>query len=288
MISQPLTFSRFFADSYALEKTLCRESVRQKTMVFDAFDRWHGSPVAVSDLCDPLANRFILHQLERLAPKTVHRQRGDILAVWRHAADEHGLCAPPKRVRRVKVPRRIPDAWTREEWGRIIAAARNAEGVYPCGIKIADWWELFALAGYDTALRLDDLLSLPRDVATMDSFTIIQSKTQESVVKRLSGRTKEVARRTLHVEREMLLPWQFCRWTLGDHWRRFVLIPAGLPTGRREGPQKIRRTSASHLERVHPGAAQRHLGHLTPGLAQRHYIDPRIASAEPPLPPELG
>lgn len=287
MISRTLTLSRFFRDSYSLEKSLRPSSAKQVELSLAALDRWHGSPVLVQELCDPLANRFIIHQLELLAPKTVKRQRGDILAVWRYAAEEHKLCEPPKRVRPVKVPKTIPDAWTAEEYGRIIEAAQNIPGVYPCGIRRADWWELFAGAKYDTALRLSDVLSLPVDVARMESFAVMQDKTQEMLIKRLSERTKEVARRTLHVDRELLLPWSYRRETLWEHWRKFVLVPAGLPVGRREGPQKMRRTSASHLERVHPGAAQMHLGHRTPGLAAKHYIDPRIAAAEVPLPPAL-
>src|SRR5690606_35987097 len=96
---------------YQTEKPLRPESMRQVTMSLAAFDRFNGSPVGIGEISDSLLNRWIMAQLERLAPKTVARQRNDVLGVWRYAADEHNLCEPPRRIRKVKVPRRTPDAW---------------------------------------------------------------------------------------------------------------------------------------------------------------------------------
>lgn len=51
--------------------------------------------------------------------------------------------------------------------------------------------------------------------------------------------------------------------------------------------QRLRRSSASEVERVTPGAAAAFLGHATPGLAERCYIDPRIAGPRPVSPTRL-
>ena len=76
--------------------------------------------------------------------------------------------------------------------------------------------------------------------------------------------------------------------------RRLVLEPlamvieaAGLPDTPGNGPQKLRRSSASHLERVCPGSASHHLGHLTPDMAIKHYLDPRIFNEGRELPPPI-
>jgi integrase len=287
MISLPsLSLADFFQGHYSLEKTLCELSVQTVSFSLSVFDRWHGSPVLLSELQDSLINRFVVDQTPRLSPRTVKRQRDNVLAVWRYAADPHGLCEPPRRIRPVRIPRRIPDAWTLKELRRMIDAAKRAEGVYPCGIKIADYWELFIRAGYDTGLRLSDLMSLPVDVLRAPTFQIVQSKTQVAIRKRFAPATIELAKRTL-TSRELLLPWCFGRDVIGKHWKKFVLRPAGLPTGRREGPQKMRRTSASHLEAAVPGSARFHLGHSTPGLAEKHYLAPDVCGGELKLPPEL-
>ena len=92
--------------------------------------------------------------------------------------------------------------------------------------------------------------------------------------------------KTIPPHRELVFPWPYRREQLYVHWRK-ILRGAGVPVTARNGIQKLRRTSASHLEAVQPGSAMRHLGHATRGLAEKHYIDPRVAVARPPLPPEL-
>ena len=66
-----------------------------------------------------------------------------------------------------------------------------------------------------------------------------------------------------------------------------LLRYAGFPT-RGNGLQKLRRTSATHLEAVAPGSATTHLGHATPAMARAHYLDMRIITPLCPLPPEIG
>ena len=50
----------------------------------------------------------------------------------------------------------------------------------------------------------------------------------------------------------------------------------------------LRRTSATLLECVHPGAAKAHLGHRTHGLAYKHYVDPRLLQQNKPIPPSIA
>lgn len=280
------TLSEFFTDHYQPERPIRKSSARQFRLAISSLERWHGGPVPLRDLSDKLANLWLIAEEQKCSPATVKGKRTHVLCVWRYAAEEHGLCDPPRRVRKVIVPRQTPDAWTHEELARMVEAARQIPGKYPSGIKRADWWELFIRADYDTGLRLSDLLSLPVDVVRMQTFSVCQSKTATPLIRRLSPATIAVALRTAGIARELLLPWNYRRETLWRHWKRYVLTPAGIDPSRRHGPQKLRRTSASHLESIRPGSAQAHLGHGTPGLAGKHYLDPRVVSAEPPLPPE--
>lgn len=282
------TLSQFFDDIYSVERAIKPSTERQFRLAIASIDKWNSAHVLLSDLSDSLVSRWLAWESSRISAATVKSKRTHLLCVWRYASEEHGLCDPPRRVRKIVAPGRCPDAWTLAEMRKMIAAAKAIKGCYPNGIRRADWWELFIRSGYDTALRLSDLLSLPVEVAKMQQFSITQAKSGRVLVRRLRPDTLEVAARTLHVTREMLLPWNYRREALWGHWKRHVLIPANIPPTRRNGPQKLRRTSASHLERIAPGSAQKHLGHSTPGLAGKHYIDPSIAGDDPPLPPQWG
>lgn len=278
----------FFTEVYQTEKQLRPRSVQQLEITIRLFDRWHGSPVTLEELNAPLLNKWLMQSETSVAPKTVRNRRGDILAVWRYAAEEHGLCVPPidRRIRAVSVPKGIPEAWTIDEMKLILNATKNVPGYYQCGVKCADWWEGFVRVGYDTALRLSDLLSLPVHIGGM--FCVVQEKTQTALTCQLHRTTIETLERMRSPERKALFEWNMDRTALWRHWKQFILEPAGLKTGHREGPQKLRRTSVSHLAAVSEHAAQRHLGHATPGLARRHYIDPNIADGPRQLPPEIG
>lgn len=287
MIKSDLTISAFFEHVYCLEKELRPSSAQQVELTLAALNNWHGSELRLSELSDDLANRWIKHQLEKaqLSPKTVKRRRGDFLAVWRYAWN-HQLCEPPLRIRNVTVPRRVPDAWPLSALRKMVAAARELKGYYPNGIKRSHFWEMFIRIDYDTALRLGDILSLPAAIARTGRFTVLQGKTLREIHKRLRDSTIEVCRRSLPPEREILLDWPYRREQLWVHWREMILLPAGLPAGRREGPQKMRRTSASHFARLHGReAARRHLGHSFGSVADEHYLAPDIADGEALLPP---
>ena len=100
----------------------------------------------------------------------------------------------PSQLRTVKVPARVPTAFTVEQMCALLAAADSTERPL--------WWRSLLLASYDTALRLGDLLSIERpDVWPDGSLSIVQSKTGrthrvklraetlKAIDKHLAGRT---------------------------------------------------------------------------------------------------
>lgn len=281
------TLEEFFRSDYLLVRPLRSSSVHQLTTTLRVLDRWHGRHVRLEQLSAHLVNRFLRDHAVDHAPKTVSRRRGDLLTLWRFAAAMNLVDPPPKHIRQVTQPRRIPRAWTRDEMSRMLDAADRAQEYYRTGIRIGAFWTVFILLVYDTGLRLSDVLALTLAEVQTGEFEVAQEKTGEAIICRVQEVTLAAIAKTVPPQREKLLPWPYCREYFWKHWKEHVLLPAGLPVGRKEGPQKLRRTSASHLEAVAPGAAMRHLGHRTPGLAQQHYIDPRIAGSRPPLPPSL-
>lgn len=280
--------AEFLLQDYSLERSLEPESLRQLEMSIWALDRWYGRPVQTTELHSGLVNEFLISESTRgQAPHTVNRRRGNILAIWRLAGQRGLTTQMPEGIRRMREPRRLPQAWSLDELRRMIAAAEAVEGEYPNGIRIGQWWGLFLRLGYDTGLRRSDLLEVSVAGMRHGRFEILQQKSQRSILCRVAPATIAALERTIPPDRKKALPWPYSREVFWYHWRQYVIAPAGLLVGRKEGPQKLRRTSATHLEAIRPGAAMAHLGHSTPGLAYASYVDPRFAQSSLLLPPSI-
>ncbi len=279
----------FFRTVYSVERAFRLETARQYEMSLSMFDRWHGKPVMLEELSRDLVNHFLLDHGEGRAKKTVKRRRADILAIWRYAAQVGELERGPQRIRPIKVPRHVPDAWTLHELGLLLAAAggKRFDRYYDSGIHRGRFWEAFILTTYDTGLRRGDMLRLARhQINDKGQVTLVQGKTEMGHYCAVRPTTLAAINRTFPPKRDLIFEWPYSPVTFNVEWRR-ILSVAGQPKRRGNGPQKLRRTSASHLERICPGAASHHLGHLTPDLAMKHYLDPTVAFADRPLPPPL-
>lgn len=284
-----LTLEEFFRLVYIVRRPLKPRSVSSALQTIGLFDRWHGSPVRLIDLTDELLNAFLIDMSRAWRPRTVRRRRTEILMVWRLALETGHTRRPPGIIRKINVPRRLPEAWTLAELRRLLdaAAAKAFDRELPNGIHEGRFWRAFVLTAYDSALRASDLLALERSaINAVGQILVLQEKTQDGHLCRLRGETLEAIAAIFPPERERIFAWPWRREAFYSHWRQ-LLAASGMRQGPREGPQKLRRTSASYVERNSPGAATKHLGHKSGDLARRHYIDPRIADDERPLPPPI-
>ena len=274
---------------YAAARAITSAEVAQFRYAVGKFDKFLGRPATLADLQAPTVNDW-LQSLEAggLSPKTVRNNRGRILALWNDALDEGVIDNEPRRLRKVKIPRFIPVAWSPEEISRLLAAARKAPGQFlKSRVVRAKFWEAFVLVQWDTALRLGDVIAL--ETATVDGqavFRIVQSKTGDIVTCQLRPETVEAIAATFPPERKRVFGDVLSRNRILTGFRRLVEA-AGLTTAN-GSTRMLRRASATAIEALHPGAAMRHLGHRTPGLAYKHYVDPRFISEAKPLMPALA
>jgi integrase len=142
------------------------------------------------------------------------------------------------------------------------------------------------LLNYDSGLRAGDLFTVKRaNLRTGGRLLLICEKTQQPNICQLRPATVEALEAVAIRSDERLIPWPIRKHGFYEWWR-LLLIEAGLPPGRRNGLQRVRRTAATLLERAKPGSATAFLGHRTGDLARKHYLDP-LLSAEVAMPPEL-
>jgi integrase len=288
-LSGDMPLAEFVAQVYFSERDLRPNSQEQVRYSIIALESWAGRLLAVRDLSPALVNGFIADRLQQCGALTVKRERGDILCVWRLAHSHDLLTHFPYHIRKVKAPRRIPTAWTMDEFRLILKAAGNLSGGYVIArgkppIPRRHWWTAFILTAYDTGLRKSDMLALCRGQIRPDlTICVHVAKTLVDHICRIRPETKAAIDATFPPVRQLLFPWPYSYKFVWYHWRQ-VLRLAGLPY---MGLHSLRRTSATYLELVSPGLGGAHLAHITPGniLAEKHHIDPRIARALRPLPP---
>lgn len=280
-----MTLRAFLENYYLREKQLAPQTQRQMRMAVAAFDKWAGREVRFYELRE-LLNEWLRSTEGSHKPKTIKNRRGYIVSLWSYAAECGRASDPPvTRIRKVRVPKPVPDAWTHAELAAMFDACTLTPNYFPNGIPVGPFLRALIMVGYDTGLRGQDLFLLRFD-ALQAQIRMVQQKTGWGHIAPLGEDTLEAIAETVPPRRELVFPWPYRRETFHLYWTR-MLRRAGLPTGRRECLQKLRRTSASHLARENPGAVMRHLGHKDPSMAPKHYIDPRIGDGPRPLPPRI-
>lgn len=262
----------FLHNRYARDRDLTPGAVRKYDYSCRRFSEFLAKP---ADLEDLTTENLSLFTAARQAEVCARSARNDCDNVCRLAkiAVEEGLIKPLGKVRRPKVPPKIPVAWTVEELVRL----RNAAGAMTKPL----YWRTLIDATYDAALRKEDMLNFDMQSLRPDgSADVVQRKTQ-------SIHTVKFRPETLAAMRELggryPLHWpKSGQKEFYGHWKKLRTM-AGLTSG---GMQQLRRTSATFTAKVQPGMASRLLGHRTPGLAEKSYIDPRIAGEHAVEPPD--
>lgn len=275
-----------FARGYALWRDVRPKTLCQYQIAADLFERWAGGPVRLDQLDEASVSAWLRDYAAEVAPATVRSKRVQLLALWRAAAED-GLCDPPvRRVRSVRVPAQVVEAWTQEEVERLLEACRRLPRRHRCGLRRAVWWDLAIRVAWDSGLRWGDLVRLPVAAVRPDgACTVVQGKTGRAVTFRLSGATLEALAASLRAcPRDLVCPWPASQETFGSQVRVLVRLAVVRP-----GTWKwLRRGAATDVEAQQPGAATEQLGHR-PGsrIAWESYIDPTIAGRRGVVPRPL-
>lgn len=283
------TVWHFFQRTYVTERLLGRSAKGREVMetAIRSLCAFAGGGVRIWDLTDELLSEWGADMLARgLSPVTINGRRSQIERIWRHARRKKLVAEDPCTYR---IPQRanIPDAWCLEDLSSLIAATSCQTFDHPMrnGVHVGRYFKALILTAYDTGFRRGDLLALRRsDVQANGMITIVMNKTGLPTTRAVRPATLAAISATFPPDRELIFPGLGHTRTYHKLFRRLLQV-AGLPCGGRNQLQKLRRTAASHLERIQPGSASALLGHRSPQMARMHYIDPRIATTQPPLPP---
>jgi len=100
---------------------------------------------------------WMAHRLKEVSPRTVKRERGDLLTLWRFAWAEgmHKENPDTLRIPLIRCPKKSPTAWHLDQLQSWLEAAGRLPGrMKGSMIRKADWWQAYVLFLYCTAARL--------------------------------------------------------------------------------------------------------------------------------------
>lgn len=223
------------------------------------------------------------------SPSTVRAKLGIYRALWMFCCDECGHREGPPRGKRINppIPKRKPEAWTPEEFARILAHCNAAPELTRW--KADNWRDLLLTLWY-TGARINGLLACK--VSDLEgNWLRLPADDDKTLQEHRKELPPDLAQRLLAAPRmhDWLFDWPMSLLTLREHYKE-ILKAAGLPYGRRELLHKVRRSSATAVA-AQSGieAASRHLGHTSIGMTVANYIDPRqiAGGVSVPAPPVL-
>ena len=217
-----------------------------------------------------------------LSPTTRHNIRRELLTLWRYAHEEGWCSVPPLRVRRIKDKPAAPQAWAQTDLAKMLRCAEADETIINrrTGLMVRDVLPTWITLGFETGLRLHDMLDLTADNYRNGCIVVRAHKTGKVAVRRLSAECQRRLDALLSFSPDATV----FRWTLPRR-RAIATWRAFLDRNHMPGSSKwLRRSAATQLERLTPGAAAAWLDHSNPALARKHYLDQTLLDSTP-MPP---
>jgi integrase len=279
------TLSDFFETVYLPRRLLggSPATLHHHRCYLRIFSRWLGRASLVTDLTEATVAGFLNAYSQGHSPFSVDSARNCILALWRFAVGKvPGLTSP--EIAPPRLPQENPLAWTPEEVGRLLVAAWDflprccASRTY-CNVRPSLWWVGLVRLLYDSAFRRTAALELRwADVdfpGRLVTARAAHQKTARDEVREVSVETMAALWAIRAPAREKVFPFAADTVTYYHHFST-VLKAAGLPAGRKDKTQRLRRTHATWLA-VAAGktAAQESLGHESLRTTERSYLDQR-------------
>ncbi len=256
------------------------------------FSRFLGYPAESLDFTKENLNRWIQWKTDQgCASATIKTRRNALLALWRWAFETEILDEEPKRIRKVRLAYAGVEAWTPEEITRLVQFALEDGDNYlgTTGLPRSLYWASLVSAGYDSALRLGDMLCLKRSMIQVKSrcgyLRVIESKTNKIKQVRFYPHTMKLIDRLWDLRPDMEVIWPlWCRRE--QFYRSFNTLVKH--AGIRKGTFRwLRRASITQVELIKPGWGTVHAGHSDPIITKRHYTDAGQLNEEVTAPPPL-
>ena len=249
---------------------------------------WCENPaLTIAELNADLVNEFLTNlQRGKLSRVTVGNYARVIRAVMHFAYMEGSCDDAGYRIKRIKTPTQIVDAFTLAEVRKILAGAKVLRGYFPNGIRKADFWQGIVHSAYSTGpatRRLADGQTPEHSRGRRFADCSAQDRPYRG---RAVQRTKArhfIQRMTIEDD-ERALPWAYHENAMPRQFRKLVKA-AGVRPGQFNW---LRRTAGSYgAELRRPGDGPAALGHRSEAVFRKHYEAAHISRRVPVEPPPI-
>lgn len=245
-----------------------------------SFKRFLNRNPVLTDMTDESLNAWVSKCLsdKKTTITTIRQRRSAVLALWRAAYRAKLVDIKPDRIRRLTRPSPVVVAWTRDELKRLIAICDSlGDELMPRStLKRRDFFRTLFLVGYETGLRLGDLLCLERDWIRTDPtgcgfVTVVQNKTKLQKTSRIEASTMAEVDNLMAQQRNRRLIWSMnCDRRIVYRTLKKLVARSGV----RQGTFRyVRRSGVTHVEQMAPGTGYRHAGHADGRVTLSNYID---------------
>lgn len=269
--------SRYFPENPRISDSHTKASYRRAAA---ALERALGRPALAGDLTDANVLRVMAAiTASGRSPVTANHYRKSLCAIWTWCCRQ-GLLQRWPGVQRLREPKRTPRAWTADELARIVDACKQTHGAIQ-GVPAPNYWLAYHAVAWDTGERTGAILKLQWEWLSDDVLHVpaeARKGKRQDAVYRLEPDTLAQLDLIREPARKLIFPTGH----VTSHWKRYarILHLAGLPVERRNMPQKIRRSHASHLKAA-GGDPTASLQHSSDQVTRGHYLDPAICSDAP-------
>jgi len=254
-----------FAERYA-NRVAASPGYLEQLLVFTKRLPWH-----VEEVTSNQVDEYLTQALRDLAPQTVANHRRLLTTLMRDAKRQGLNTCIADGFRRVKVPRPVPRALSKEEIRAAVEAARKTKGHFR-DLRKADFLVAWILTAYCTGLRAGDLLAARWDQVRGRRMYVRQSKTSTPHVVVFTDEALEACRA---LPKRQRIFGDFAALNTIQQWMQACMLSAGIA-----GSTKFLRRSAATYAKVQGKSPKAMLGHLTDGLAERHYVDQLLYEEE--------
>ena len=248
-----------------------------------------GHSAERADLSEPLVNDWLKHLEASYKPRTVVGHKRGITVLWNWLAQRNAVTHfNPNRLRKIRVPRKPPVAWSVTNVVALLQAANQLTGTLKCGLKVSELMNAWVSVAYETGLRPKDMMLMKHSSIVGNHVFIVQNKTQQPHICTLSPSTLAAVGRLKREGCEFVfgLP----KSTMRKYELRLFELAETFGFSKQKGQSvgTLRKTHGTEVARTHGlQAAAQALGHISgTQIARDHYVQPD-ALALPPTPPEI-
>lgn len=252
------------------------------------FADYVGRAPNLDDLNDDALCGFLSHRLEQgRAEHTVDKERDKLVALANYAARKRHIEQFPD-VPGINPANIVPQCWGRAQLNKLLETCESEGGLIgACPASI--WWTAMHFVFLHTGERTGATLCIRWEWINGD-WLVIPAQARKGRKKAMPYYLPPLVLQKVEALRPFTestgevfaLPWAR-KHKSGTFYRRYtnLLKRAGLPSGRRFKPQKLRVTFASYLESG-GGDATEALAHTTRKTTKDSYLDPTLSPKEPP------